>query len=366
MQVIYIDYASEGNSGFYTARIIESYNLNVPFLAFVHSGYSYTPSNKRVIKIFDNFSKFIKFRPAKLFIRYIDIYLCFLIILIRLKIKSANKKLIVILNFHQSFHSYKFFTSALSRFSRVFIVVHDAIELKHKYPSCIMSDRDEILNYADSLVVHGEDSIEKLSYLSKKIYQIPFPVNKNHKIKFSKKNLDEEIKFLFIGHIRAEKGVDILLGAWRGMPQSYLSKAKLVIAGTYDPSLAYDFSNINNCEIKNQYLSDEDFVRLILESDYVVMPYTGGTNSGVLSVAASLNRPCITSSIPVFSDSPFGIAELMYKEENALQDCIKRAINNHQTRYMPMLNNLKKKCSDYNVNFDNEINSFYKKITNEY
>ena len=366
MLIIYIDYASEGNSGFYSARILESYNREVPLVAYLHNRYSYGVNNRKVFKIFDCFSRFIKFRTGKLVIKYFDIYICFSIILILLKIKSINNKLIIILNFHQSFHAYKFFSRLVGKFAKVFIVVHDAVELQHKYPKQIMSDRDEVLKSADALLVHGNDSINKLKYLSKKIYKIPFPIKIDKNSIFNQKAFGSKIKFLFIGHIRPEKGLDILLKAWKSLSADYLSLAKLQIAGTNNSREPYDFRNIENCETLIRYLDDEDFIKLILECDYVVMPYTGGTNSGILSVAASLNRPCITSNIPVFLESIFSIPELTFTQENSLANCIESAITNHAVRYNDIRRNLETKCNHYNIKYDNDMNLFFENLTNEY
>jgi len=53
-----------------------------------------------------------------------------------------------------------------------------------------------------------------------------------------------------------------------------------------------------------RYLSDEEYLGLIRESDCVVLPYVRGTNSAVLSTVLATRKNMIVSDIPMFRSNP--------------------------------------------------------------
>ena len=359
-KIIHIDYGTKGNSAYYLEQLLRAYSGVVPVEAFVHKEYVGETHGAKVTRIFEAASRLLPAGFIKNVYKLVDIYVAFFLIYIALRRKSRTDRLYVFISLFQSFHVYKWFLGLISKYAVIVITVHDAVEHKHNYPKIIMCNRDDILSYADAIIVHGRDSCQILSYLGKKTYDLPFPLSTP---RFSRKIPSyEHVKFLYIGHIRAEKGVDILIDAWRDIslcePNAYLT-----IAGTYSGLPAIDFKNLFNVNLLLNYQSDSDFERLILDTDYVVLPYTGGTNSGVLSMSTSYLRPCITSRIPLFTESQFTLDELMYEDgKSGLISVLKRVIGNHGDRYSFYQNMLSEKLDGYLSIFSKELTSKYSDI----
>jgi glycosyltransferase involved in cell wall biosynthesis len=117
------------------------------------------------------------------------------------------------------------------------------------------------------------------------------------KVKFSK---DKGCKFLFVGIIHKNKGLDILLKAWGEHIKKY-SDDKLYIVGN-------PFYNINNelrfierfhlsISTSFGYKSDEELLAYFLECDFVVLPYKEASQSAVLLTAFTLGKPVIATNV---------------------------------------------------------------------
>ncbi len=126
--------------------------------------------------------------------------------------------------------------------------------------------------------------------------------------------LDGEVA-VFFGYVRRYKGLDTLLTAWadvrRARPQ-----ATLVVAGDFyeDPApyraLAAQ-AGPGAVRLMEGYLPDPEVEALFKAADVVVLPYRGGTQSGVTHVAYALGVPVITTDVG-------GLAESVVPEENGL------------------------------------------------
>lgn len=363
VKFIHIDYGTKGNAGLYLLQILKAYSGPIPVDAYVHSEFPRRVAHARVIRIFDHFSRFIPWKIARQVYKCLDIYVCFAWLAIIILLRLRKQRIFVFVQFFQSFHAYEWLFRRISSHCTLIVVVHDAVELIHNYPALIMSPRDDILRHAHFLLVHGAESVKKLSYLSKPIFQIPFPLMTDEGTSnVPAYKADGIVRFLFIGHIRIEKGIDALVDAWRELPNEILKSASLTIAGTYNSDLNIDFDSLKNCELIFDYLSDSRFVELINDSHYVVLPYRGGTNSGVLSVATAMNRPCITTRIPLFSESIFFEEGLAVDELSSLSELLASIVKNNLKDYNTYLNNIVCKRIEYNSNFINKLNEFYGNI----
>lgn len=357
-KIVHIDYGTKGNSGFYLEQILITYTGKNSVDAYVHSEYYGECGKAKVIKIFDSMSKYITWGTGKNIYKLMDLYIVYFIILLRLLVESRKYNIVLFVSLFQSFHAYELFLRYMSRYVKIIVTVHDAIEHRHSYPKFIMSNRDDILKHASYIIVHGHESTEILKYLAKPILEIPFPLMKSLKTKTYKNN--DQIRFLYIGHIREEKGVDILIEAWRKIHHHHHHNVMLTIAGTKSCKLKIDFNNLKNFRTIFDYIDDETFVDLISKADYVVLPYVGGTNSGVFSVATSLKKPCITSSIPLFTQSPFSIESLRFSGGvESLLDLMEAVVLNHSIKYIEYQDFLSSQIVQYQSNFKIKLNHVY-------
>jgi hypothetical protein len=92
----------------------------------------------------------------------------------------------------------------------------------------------------------------------------------------------------------------------------------LTVAGAISDGSSYDVFGLVNAELVLGFVDDELFCDLISKADFLVFPYTGGTNSGVYSIASALGKPSLTSRIPLFTQSPYFIEDLAFDTEKQL------------------------------------------------
>lgn len=362
-RIIHIDYGSKGNAGLYLVQMLKAYSGPIPVDAYAHSEFPRVDTHGRVIRLLDNFSRFIPWNAAKQALKCVDLYMCFAWIAFLLRRQARKQKLFVFVQFFQSFHAYEWFFRRIARYCTLIVTVHDAVELNHSYPAFIMSARDEIIKHAHFIIVHGAESVQRLQYLAKPIYEIPFPLFLSEANTEDRSDAASDLVcFLFIGHIRAEKGVDVLVDAWRRLPNEILNRASLIIAGTYNKSLNIDFSGLENCSLVFEYLDDNRFVELIRSCHYVLMPYLGGTNSGVLSIATALNRPCITTQIPLFTSSSFFEQRLSIVSPADLDKLLIRVVANHADDYQAYLTGVSLKSVEYQSTFFAQLRRVYDEV----
>ena len=134
-------------------------------------------------------------------------------------------------------------------------------------------------------------------------YKLLEKVNKdilNDCIKKIKSFKAERYNFLFAGNIHKNKGLDILLKAWKEHINRY-SKDKLFIIGKPNYNLDYELQLVKSCKssiiISFGYKSDEELLAYFLECDFVVLPYKEASQSGVLLTALTLGKPVIATNV---------------------------------------------------------------------
>ena len=138
---------------------------------------------------------------------------------------------------------------------------------------------------------------------------VPFPVmdpaflDKGIKVLRSPE-LSEGRRFLFVGHLRREKGIDVLLKAWQRV-QIECPDCSLTVAGNLPNGEILDLTGLNPSKVRviGRYLSDEEYVQLINDTDCVILPYKRGTNSGIPGTVLVLERGLIVSDIPMFRNN---------------------------------------------------------------
>jgi beta-1,4-mannosyltransferase len=114
----------------------------------------------------------------------------------------------------------------------------------------------------------------------------------------------ESFTFLFFGHIRAYKGVQLLLAAFA---QADLPDATLVMAGLpIDASSAEAVQGAAACDrrIKPllEFVPDERVAELFAACDAAVLPRGDGGTSGALVLALSLGVPVVAARVPDYEE----------------------------------------------------------------
>jgi glycosyltransferase involved in cell wall biosynthesis len=112
---------------------------------------------------------------------------------------------------------------------------------------------------------------------------------------------------LFFGYVRKYKGLDILLEAMPAVLKN-VPEVKLLIAGEFydDVNNYYDIIKKHNLSDKvilcNEFISNEEVAKYFLASDLVVLPYRSATQSAVLNVAYSFNKPAVVTNVGGLSE----------------------------------------------------------------
>lgn len=357
----HVDYGSKGNSGLYIKETIN--NLTVPEhyskLAFVNYDYQY--GSEGIVRTFEKYSKYISNDTLKKGYKFIDLFTSLLFVVIKL-FKYKNTGSICVISLNGPFIHYKIFTKVLKKLSfKVYFILHDIVDLHVDAPKLILTDRRLILIEGDGCVVHTEESLNYACALGMEAIRYPFPlmeidINCNAALK------KEKPSFLFIGGVRPGKGVELLSDAFNRVFQSF--PCQLTIAGrftkNYDPTLSAD----PKTKVINKYLSDELYSELISECDYVILPYTEGTNSGVLSTVVSCNKPVICSDLPVFKNSSFVLKRNIFSinEEGSLGSLIEDILTDFETRRALDIHDTEAILIQYESNFKVSINEAYAQI----
>lgn len=112
----------------------------------------------------------------------------------------------------------------------------------------------------------------------------------------------KSIEFLLVGRLKPYKGIDIFLEAaallQKRRPELFNS-CKFVLAGrgNIDVYEDYGLPKLPNFSVMNEFLSAHELHALIATSQYLVLPYTSGTASGVGVLATSYSVPVLVSNV---------------------------------------------------------------------
>ncbi len=229
---------------------------------------------------------------------------------------------------------------------KIAVTCHDVSEFK----STSFINYEKIYKYADFLIVHNEESKKLLmsayNVKSQKIYQYGFPDMDISKLvagnmSVGKERISDKVdpikKFLFIGVIREEKGLNYLIDAWTkiGDRPDY----QLQIAGRDPEQVHSDFEKISdyrNVILKIKRLTDQEYLEAIHWADYVVFPYEKVGNSGVLSTVGKFNILPIVSDLDYFTNHDLVDKEFVFTacDSNALVEALRKAHDLDEEKFL--------------------------------
>lgn len=318
--IYHIYWGTSGNSGLYLHEIYQTLEAKgFKQRAFVNYYFPFDYGNKIFFKRGDIAYGTSKGKVRKIFQLY-EVLKGYLIILF-CSIKDRPK----VINYSHAGKSYFFvpmylkLLKVISR-SNLMITCHDVTP--HNSDKYELKYRKKIFLLADNLLVHNDNSVKELVEMfgadRDKIIKHLFPI-----MDLSLLNYKDETNpftpsdFLFIGHVRVDKGIEFLLNSWPSLHR-LCPDAKLRICGVKQPNIQIDQETLEKCnvEFNLHFISNEDYFNYILSARYVILPYIQGTNSGIISTALSLGADVITSDIPMFAENPLVANNDMFKTEN--------------------------------------------------
>lgn len=361
--IYHIYWGTSGNSGLYLDEIYQclikaSYKQKV----FVSYYYPFDYGERIFFRRSDMAHCKLKGIRRKV-LQFYEIIIAFIKIII-----SARRDKPQAINYSLISGSYRFvviFLRVLIKVSKAKLVItcHDVCpwEDPSRESSEEMRNRQLIFNLADFLLVHNDSSITDLKNVfhidEGKIVKHLFPImdlTKLQRIEIIEKQCD----FLFIGHLRKDKGIDFLIDTW--LRSSVLNKKAVLWICGRPQGQHFDIEHLqkHNVICKLGYISENDYCRYIQSARYVVLPYLKGTNSGIISTVLSLGSNVITSDIPMFRDNPLVKGEDMFKsgDYHSLAMMLQMKMESKEN------NDLREALQEYKTTFNNEVTCVYKTI----
>jgi glycosyltransferase involved in cell wall biosynthesis len=155
-----------------------------------------------------------------------------------------------------------------------------------------------------ALSQHVYDDLKK-SVDKKKIILLPHPPYNQFGEKVDRIQAQKDLNLetgkktlLFFGIIRKYKGLDLLIEAFHHLDNSY----QLIIAGeVYGKdeeiqNLIDKNQNKERIHFFNQFIPDDKVSLFFSATDFLVLPYRSGTQSGVAAIAKNYNTPIIATN----------------------------------------------------------------------
>jgi len=152
---------------------------------------------------------------------------------------------------------------------------------------------------SNKVIVHSEQLIPKgLPTSQRKKYQVRSHGNLDFLLNKGNPEIQPKNHILFIGRFVKYKGIEYLIRAFAQI-QDEFPDWKLVIKGSGDPYFEDELNKINEAQLiyENRFLPDDEFADTIRRCKVMVLPYIDGSQSGVVELALTFNKPVITTPI---------------------------------------------------------------------
>lgn len=359
--IYHIYWGTSGNSGLYLHEIYQTlqskgYNQR----AFVNYYFPFDYGDKIFFKRGDIAYGTVKGRTRKLF-QLLEVIKGYIIILL-CSLKDHPR----VINYSHVGQSYFFvplylrLLKAVSR-STLMVTCHDVAP--HSSSSSEMANRRKIFSIADYLLVHTANSSEELVQLfgcdRKKIVKHPFPImDLSILSKKEDRNPFSTTDFLFIGHVRTDKGIEFLLNSWPKFHEK-CPDAKLRVCGGKQPNVSFDQDGLEkiNVEFNLHFISNEDYFNYVRSARCVILPYLQGTNSGIISTVLSLGTDVVTSNIPMFAENP-----LVNDGDMFITGDTESLVNKLMEKYHQTSSKSLEKIEEYRNRFSEELDIVYKRL----
>lgn len=360
--IYHIYWGTSGNSGLYLDEIYQVLeNAGYRQRAFVNYYYPFDYGDKLFFKHGDIAYGNVKGKLRKI-VQLLEVLKGYVVILC-----CASSQKPKVINYSHAGQSYFFvhwFLSLLKFISgaKLVITCHDVMPFGSM--SSEMKYRKKIFHCADNLLVHNSNSIKELQdnfgINPSIIVQHPFPIMDLSKLMPNAKKVEKDIDFLFIGHLRSEKGIDFLLDAWQSFYETN-KEARLRVCGRKLASNTFDEKELSkyNIDFDLRFIPDDDYFQLVSRAKYVLLPYIKGTNSGIISTVLSLGANVITSDLPMFKENPLVVEDCMFRTGDK-----KSLVDKLQEKWLVDDTSSSTTLSDYRDRFKKEVIETYNYILN--
>jgi glycosyltransferase involved in cell wall biosynthesis len=199
--------------------------------------------------------------------------------------------------------------------------------------------RRRLLRAMDAVVVHSEHGREQASRLGAdpaRVRVIPHGAFDYLTSQRGELPLPDELAavrapvVLFFGLIREYKGVDVLLRAWRSVPE-----AELWIVGMPRVDMT-PLRSLAPARVRfvPRFVNDLELPAYFRRADVVVLPYRDADQSGVLYTALAFGKPLVLSAVGGFSEvASHGAARLVPPgDEHALAAALRELLDDPAAR----------------------------------
>ncbi len=359
IKLYHIYWGTSGIAGDYLNQIysvLSSSNLNIKQTLFVSSNYPYNESaHKYFFPLTDTILKSNK-RPLRTYIRAIELIIA--MFLITITIIKNNPTVInyshVSLSRKVVFYFLVFWKKILKK--SLIITAHDILPLINNKGEDTL--RRKLFLLSDYLVVHNKHDIEVMkNYLG--VRELKIVVHKFPLLgKIHKSESDISYDLLFIGSIRENKGIRVLLEAFQELRKDGIDISLAICGKLENPDMLSLLSNKNDIHLNLNFLADDMFMHYINSSRIIVLPYLFATNSGILSIAITQGKQIIASDIDLFKNSEFLDKNDLFKsgDSNSLKSVIKNKLANIDYNYSNQI------LLKYKIDFKASVISAYSKM----
>lgn len=329
VDITHLYFGTAGAAGLYTHRIHEVLAKDFKQDCIVNYYFPFSYGRRYFFQFTELSGKnvFRSWKYLRFFVRYLELLTGLLrstALLARNGSKVVNYNLISQHNVEYLF--LRFWKRVLKK--RIVITLHDVVPFAPQYKSLfsVKDTKQKIIDLADYILVHNQNSIDDFRLAFKydgNIVNHPFPVMDLRDMFGPAPDTRAgrvgagPYTFLFVGHPRIEKGLDVLVKAWK-LIDSSRNGCRLIIASNLDKrsSIYADLDSMSNVEIRPTFVSDKMYYELIASSDCVLLPYKRGTNSGIPGTVLSLGTKVICSDIPMFKNNQLVSEHALFETEN--------------------------------------------------
>lgn len=146
----------------------------------------------------------------------------------------------------------------------------------------------------------------KEHYPKKSFFYAPMVVKDFGKVRTDNYNIDEsKVNLLFFGNIIANKRLDLLIEAIKGLPENYRQRVHLNVCGRCkvdEQELMRQIADSKEITTYLRRIPDEDIPELFTKHQYFMLPYEDVAQSGPHMIAYNYNLPVIASDIAGFKE----------------------------------------------------------------
>ncbi|MBT8231021.1 MAG: hypothetical protein HKO66_11925 [Saprospiraceae bacterium] len=270
-------------------------------------------------------------------------------------LKDLNAQFPKLVIYCPSFHPWNYLIGKIAKRLKIkfVITVHDykLHQSERKFVRLLQNKTIALSNPCVFLTDHQMNLAAKAGFNKTIFMVLPHPlfteVNSNNKPYNPLPNL------LFVGYIKPYKGLELLSSALEE-----LSFNKLTIAGDGElPKI-----NLPNLNIINRKISDDELNTLIENHEFLILPYTQASQSGVLCLGLSKEINMIITEHPGLQEQLAPDCAYWSKpSKESLNQTLKRAFTN-ELLYYQKKKNLAQEKRAYSKSWNHSFNTLIGKL----